>query len=152
MRLGEKLKELYEYNKNMNTEFIKKIKNEKYKNPKIDKLMSHILAAHHIWTHRILKKDDKTSVWEKYAQDYMQVVNISNHDLTLEILESFDLKYEVKYESSEGISYSNTVSDILLHVLNHSTHHRAQISTYLREANIDPVPSDYIFSKRVRKN
>ncbi len=149
MKLGEKLKELYEYNKNMNTEFIKKIKNEKHQNSKIDNLMSHVLAAHHIWIHRILKKEDITLVWEKYAQDYMQVVNNSNHDLTIEILDTFDLKYEVKYKSSEGVSYKNTVSDILLHVLNHSTHHRAQISTYLREENIEPVPSDYIFSKRI---
>lgn len=34
---------------------------------------------------------------------------------------------------------------VLMHVLNHGTHHRAHIVALLREFGIDPIPQDYIF-------
>jgi len=34
---------------------------------------------------------------------------------------------------------------VLFHVVNHGTHHRAQIVSALRQLKIDPIPQDYIF-------
>jgi uncharacterized damage-inducible protein DinB len=44
--------------------------------------------------------------------------------------------------------FSNTIKDILFHMINHSTHHRAQIAMDMRNNKLEPLPLDYIFYKR----
>jgi uncharacterized damage-inducible protein DinB len=34
---------------------------------------------------------------------------------------------------------------VLSHVVNHGTHHRAQLGTMLRHHRLEPIPQDYIF-------
>ena len=34
---------------------------------------------------------------------------------------------------------------VLMHVINHGTHHRSQITALLRVLGVDPIPQDYIF-------
>lgn len=52
------------------------------------------------------------------------------------------------YANSEGTPFETPLRDILTHVANHGTHHRAQIVLVLREAKIAPPPTDYIFYVR----
>ncbi len=40
-----------------------------------------------------------------------------------------------------------TAEQILFHVLNHETHHRAQVSMAMQQMNLDPPDFDYIFWK-----
>ncbi|NNG11293.1 MAG: damage-inducible protein DinB, partial [Arenibacter sp.] len=41
-----------------------------------------------------------------------------------------------------------TITDMLFHIINHSTHHRGQISVDLRNNAIEPPVLDYAFYKR----
>ncbi|TNF76236.1 MAG: damage-inducible protein DinB, partial [Bacteroidetes bacterium] len=52
------------------------------------------------------------------------------------------------YENTEGRSFSNTLQDILFHIVNHSTHHRGQITMDFRKNGMDPPLLDYILYKR----
>ena len=54
----------------------------------------------------------------------------------------------IHYESIEGKKFENTLHDIILHVINHSTHHRAQVSMLIRDAGVAPPPTDYIVYHR----
>jgi uncharacterized damage-inducible protein DinB len=54
----------------------------------------------------------------------------------------------IAYKNTRGESFENSVRDILFHINNHSTHHRAQIAARIREAGITPPTSDYIFYRR----
>ena len=54
----------------------------------------------------------------------------------------------VEYENSSGEHFENTLRDVLTHVVNHGTHHRAQIALILREADIAPPATDYIYYLR----
>jgi uncharacterized damage-inducible protein DinB len=54
----------------------------------------------------------------------------------------------ITYETTEGRTFSNTLQDILFHVINHSTHHRAQIAADFRANGLEPLALDYIFYKR----
>ena len=55
-----------------------------------------------------------------------------------------DLDQPIAYTNSKGISFETPLRDLLSHVVNHSTHHRAQIALVLRDANIAPPLTDYI--------
>jgi uncharacterized damage-inducible protein DinB len=55
------------------------------------------------------------------------------------------LKSLCDFKSLEGKAYSTPVSDIILHCMNHSTFHRGQLITMLRNCGADELPStDYI--------
>jgi uncharacterized damage-inducible protein DinB len=62
---------------------------------------------------------------EKEMRDYLKEIN--DKDLA----ELFEQEMKVWH--------------VLMHVMNHGTHHRAQIMTQLREFGVDPIPQDYIF-------
>ena len=55
---------------------------------------------------------------------------------------------KIIYKNSKGIEFSNTVQDVIFHVINHSTYHRAQIASDLKANGIEPINTDYIFYKR----
>lgn len=50
----------------------------------------------------------------------------------------------IKYSNSTGTVFETAVSDILLHVFNHGTYHRAQIAKEMKQHNIEPINTDYI--------
>jgi uncharacterized damage-inducible protein DinB len=59
-----------------------------------------------------------------------------------------DLNQIVKYANPEGGFFENKISDILFHLVNHSTYHRAQIAMQFRLNDIKPPVTDFIAFKR----
>ncbi|MFN8416381.1 MAG: DinB family protein [Cytophagaceae bacterium] len=111
-------------------------------------LFSHVLNAHHIWNHRILGLTPEYTVWQlQQAVDFKSMIE-KNHSTTLRILENTSLDKVLDYKISTGQPFQNTVQDILFHMINHSTYHRAQIATEFKNHGINPPISDYIFYKR----
>lgn len=57
----------------------------------------------------------------------------------------------VTYRDSKGNEYTNDLSSLLLHVANHSTHHRAQALNFLKSyGRTIPVGLDYLMYKLAR--
>ncbi|MCS3649485.1 putative damage-inducible protein DinB [Salinibacter ruber] len=52
------------------------------------------------------------------------------------------------YTNSTGTRFETPLRDCRRDVVNHGTHHRAQIALVLREADGAPPPTDYIFFVR----
>lgn len=111
-------------------------------------LFSHVLNAQHIWNHRILSEKFQLGVWEIHALNDLQKINEENFQRSLKILETDDLERKISYSNSQGKEFSNTVRDILFHIINHSTYHRAQIATDLKASGVQPLATDYIVYKR----
>jgi len=59
-----------------------------------------------------------------------------------------DLDQTITYTNSKGTPFETPLRDIIYHVVNHGTHHRAQIALLLREADIAPPATDYIYYLR----
>ena len=76
-------------------------------------------------------------------------IHYENQRNTFEIITNTD-DYEerIDYENIEGRLFTNTIQDMLFHIINHSTHHRAQILMDLRENGLEPIPLDFVFYKR----
>ncbi len=141
--------ELFDYNRAANESFIAQLNaNEKHLNEKCISLINHIINAHHIWNNRIEKKELAYGVWEIHKFTDLKLLNNSNHELSKELLADCSLERKVDYVNTKGESFSNTVRDVLFHVINHSNYHRAQIATHLKSLGIEPPKSDYIVYKR----
>ncbi len=142
-------KELFEYSNHYNQKLIALFEANQGKVPeKSVKLFNHILNAHQIWNCRIELIQAPCKVWEiRPAAEHKQL-DETNYKNSVRILDNFDLAKVIEYTNSSGQAYSNTIKDILFHVSNHSTYHRGQIASDLKQAGIEPLITDYIFYKR----
>ncbi|HMQ59821.1 MAG TPA: DinB family protein [Flavilitoribacter sp.] len=112
------------------------------------RFMSHILNAHRIWLERINGQQKLFDAWAVRPVHELRDYDAELNRATLEVLDRCDPEAAIAYKNSRGEGFENTVSEILQHVLNHSTHHRAQIAILLRQRGIAPPASDYIFYYR----
>ncbi|WP_273568905.1 DinB family protein [Maribacter halichondriae] len=112
-------------------------------------LFSHVLNAHHIWNARILGKPAEYEVWQLHDPKDWGDIHYENQRSSFEIVtDADDFEKRIDYENSEGRLFTNTLQDILFHILNHSTHHRGQMAMDFRANDIEPLKLDYVFYKR----
>ncbi|MDR9416231.1 MAG: DinB family protein [Gracilimonas sp.] len=120
------------------------------KKDKCKKLFAHLLTAQKVWVHRIKKLPLPEKIWPDLSISEMKTLLIENpaklHDLIAAKEEIID------YKNSKGEVFTNTVEEILLHIIIHGQHHRAQIAKLIREAGVDPPATDFIFFLRSLDN
>lgn len=138
--MKEFFKELFEYSHHYNQKLsILLVEHEQILPEKSMKLFSHILNAHHIWNHRIELQQPVHAVWDLQPLLECKSLDEDSYQHTLRILDAYDLNQVVKYKTSKGQPFENTIKDLLFHVVNHSTYHRAQIASDLKQAGIEPL-------------
>jgi uncharacterized damage-inducible protein DinB len=138
---------LYEYNFAMNQRLIGRIFNGNSLQKNIA-LFSHILNAQNIWNSRILNQKPSFEVFQVHQPKEFENINQELHHTSYFILNNIPLNSQISYINSQQQRFSNTVEDILIHVVNHATYHRAQIAQHMRLNNLEPVATDYISFKR----
>jgi uncharacterized damage-inducible protein DinB len=142
--------ELLEYSHFYNLELIKKFNDGDLHyvlSESSRRLMSHILNAQSGWNNRILERE-MGDVWKVWEADQLEEIESKNYKETMKILETEDLDKIVEYKTPKGERYSNSIKDILFHIVNHSTYHRGQIAKEFRQKGVDPVISDFIYYKQ----
>lgn len=112
------------------------------------KLFNHILNAHQIWNNRIDAIDKPFGVWDMHNPEDLKAIDKRNYEQSLLILDKYELSENFGYTNTKGQAFDNSIQDILFHVINHSSHHRAQIATELKQQGIEAPATDYIFYKR----
>lgn len=117
------------------------------------RLFGHLLRAERVWLGRIHALPDAALLL--WGTDTLAVCRerLEANARALEQLVadgSVDTA-PVTYTTTQGVSYTTPVSDILAHVFNHGTHHRGQIALLVREAGQTPLPLDLIFYLRLRR-
>lgn len=146
--MKEKLIDLFEYTYHFNTEMIKMISENISKvDEKTISLINHTLNAQQIWNSRIL--NEKTfEVWQMNPFENLNAINHQNFQDSIKIVNDFDLDKVIEYKNSRGTKFENTVFEMLFQAINHSTYHRGQINSQLKQVGIEPLLTDYIFYKR----
>lgn len=66
----------------------------------------------------------------------------------LERLSDEMLVESVSYRNLKGAEYTQPLSDILMHVINHGTYHRGQIARAVRQSDGEPIPTDLVIFMR----
>lgn len=146
--MKEKLVDLFEYTYHFNKEMIKIISENLEKiDEKTMSLINHTLNAQQIWNARIL--GEKTfEVWQINPFESLEGINDQNFKTSVQIVENSDLDQRINYQNSRGTKFENSIFEMLFHAVNHSTYHRGQINSLLKQNGIEPILTDYIFYKR----
>lgn len=115
----------------------------------------HILSAEHIWYERLIKKENpiwlgenincsKGELIERWTEASLSLADFT-YGITDRILEEL-----LNYKRINGEEYKQSIADILTHVFNHSTYHRGQLVTMLRQVGFKEVSStDYLLYSRL---
>lgn len=141
--------ELFDYNFYCNKKIIDQCLTAATVPSKSEELFSHILNAHHIWNARILGKPCDYEVWQKHPIKIWADIHYENQRTSFEIVTNADgFDKRIDYENSEGRLFTNTLQDMLFHIINHSTNHRGQIAVDFRTNGFEPLVFDYVFYKR----
>lgn len=146
--MKEKLIDLFEYTYHFNAEMIKVIAESRaLVDDKTISLINHILNAQQIWNARIL--GEKTfEVWQINPFESLVEINHTNFLKSIDIIRNFDPDQKIEYQNSRGTKFENTIFEMLFHAVNHSTYHRGQINSLLKQSGLTPLLTDYIFYKR----
>jgi len=108
-------------------------------------LLSHIANAQSIWTSRIMDIAPVVSVWQLHDLETCKSMLLQSGDSLKEIVENGASPDRIiTYKTMAGDPFETALTDILLHVFNHGTYHRAQIAKDLKNNGIQPVNTDYI--------
>lgn len=142
---------LYRYNAWSNDRVINCLVRQKVSHVKILSLMGHIVAAQFLWLHRIKGLPPPSiKLWDNYQLDNLVKLTADANKRWLEFVENTDdFNRELTYKNYTGDPYTNNVESIMIHLVNHSTYHRAQIALLLRENGLEPVNTDFITYDRV---
>src|ERR1700733_4280096 len=147
--------ELAEYNiwaNKMVSSWIDKISDEQWKQPVINSFNSiyetvlHVAGSEKIWFQRFSKytnfelltktfngsKTELIKVWEDTSQDLKNFIIGFDEKCITEIL---------NFKNSIGIEYSLAWYQMFGHVFNHSTYHRGQMVTMLRQVGFTEISS-----------
>ena len=146
---------LLKYNDWATRESAKSLKGLEKKEEGLTELLSHIVSAQKAWLNRILQRDVYVDPWKKHTVEESISLSTSQTSEWINLLESLgenDLDKRVEYTNPKGEKYVNTIKDIIVHLINHSTYHRAQIAQKVKATGGKPAVTDYIAYQRELQN
>lgn len=112
-------------------------------------LFSHILNTHHRWNAKLTDKKAEYELHQIHEIKDWGDIHYENQRSSFEITTNADdFEKRIDYDNADGRLFTNTVQDILFHIINHSTHHRGQMAMDFRQNGIEPLQLDYVFYKR----
>lgn len=140
--------ELFEYNHHCNQKLIEVVnENQMIVSGQTIRLLNHTLNVHQVWNFKCYPGQLSYGPWQIHPIQNLHTIDRINFEQSMQVLDQFNLNDVIHYTTSKGQPFDNTVCDILFHVINHSTYHRAQIATEFRQSGMEPVITDYIYYK-----
>jgi uncharacterized damage-inducible protein DinB len=142
---------LFQHNAWANLETLESLKKSENPPSRPLKVMAHIIGAEDLWLVRLRKTGEKVVVWPEITvnQCEKRLKELSGKwTQYLNDLNSDKLINQISYTNSKGEPWTNTIEDILLHVVMHSSYHRGQIAIDLRTFGLVPAYTDFIHSVR----
>jgi uncharacterized damage-inducible protein DinB len=116
---------------------------------KATQLMAHILASQRVWLSRCQKLPAPTHpLWPDWKAEQLEERITQNHKdwiTYLNNLSADQFDAYISYATLKGDPHDDRLSDALTHVINHGTHHRAQVGQQLKLTGVEQLPvTDYI--------
>lgn len=140
------LKKLFSYDRWANSEYLRALTANQHGDRPV-RLLSHVVAAQMLWMDRIKRRSARAPVWPEW--DISECQNNLEHSAQewkpyVDQLSPDEARTTIAYKNSKGEAWESTVEDILIHVSNHGTYHRAQIAALIRANGTTPPYTDYI--------
>lgn len=112
------------------------------------KTLAHVFAADRIWLARVQGESPTTFLAPEdcqpgvLAQEWPRIQQLWK-DLLAPLTDQ-NVQAKIAYRDIKGNPYQQALWQIILHVVNHGTHHRGQVSGFLRTMGHTPPPLDLI--------
>jgi uncharacterized damage-inducible protein DinB len=119
--------------------------------PDAVKLLSHIVSSQQVWLDRIIGEQSGITPWDNFTVEECLVKSVDFTSEWINLLEGKRDNYldkRIEYKYTKGERFENSIKDIITHLINHSTYHRAQIAQIVKRANGAPAITDYILYQR----
>lgn len=142
---------LYQYNVWSTKRVLDCLQRQQIKDEKVLSLMGHIVAAQFLWLHRIKGLPPaQVKLWGEYTLPQLLTMAEEAGKLWLDFIESTEnFNRDLEYINYVGEPYITNVEMIMIHLVNHSSYHRAQIALLLRQKGFEPINTDFITYDRV---
>jgi len=115
------------------------------------RLLAHIVAAERLWLGRLQEDRKAVVVWPDLTLDECaaQLAELPRlwQDQSRGLTPA-RLAQPIAYTNTKGEQWTNTVGEILTHVVLHSAYHRGQIASDLRAVSLPPAYTDFIHGIR----
>ena len=164
MTRTEEIQDLYAFNRWANTrmrealsrlpadEFSRDLKNSF---PSIRDTVLHVMSSEWIWLSRWngVSPTGAPPEWATYdlAQITDEWMSIEEAQKTFaDQLDDAGLDRIVSYRNLKGESYTNALWQLMRHMVNHSTYHRGQVTTMLRQLVRETVSTDLVLWYRTK--
>jgi uncharacterized damage-inducible protein DinB len=123
--------------------------------PSILGTLGHIIATEWIWLRRWLgDSPTATPAWvtgSSLSELRARLAEVeSERDRLLGQLADADLDRIVEYRRMSGEAHADRLADLVRHAVNHSTYHRGQLVTQLRQIGVHPPGTDFVTWVRSR--
>lgn len=117
--------------------------------PSIRDTLTHVLTAEWLWLERWKGTSPTTLLAPETFPDVAALRRRwseveSDQRAFIDTLTEETLAADVSYVSTGGESWTHQLGKLMQHVANHSTYHRGQITTMLRQLGAEPAPTDYL--------
>lgn len=117
--------------------------------PTIRDTLAHIAMAEWVWLRRWSGESPAgPPQWAHEASLETIETNLlaigRERNVLLTTLAEEDLQRELSYRTMSGDSFATPLGDLMVHVTNHSSYHRGQLTTMLRQVGASPPATDLI--------
>lgn len=119
--------------------------------------MLHIVWAHHLWLLRWMGLPNDASVDRSgrvadlpgLRSYWTEVASETEAFLASRLTDAF-LLGTFPMKTTKGESFTHSYGEAMLHLVNHSSYHRGQVASLIRQAGLVPPATDYIAFARER--
>ncbi len=151
MNVADYLRRQFAYDAWANQEVLKAIRTAGDENSRSLQLISHILAAERVWLERLKQQPQSVPVWPEpnlaQCEEEASVLGELWFQF-LDLITAGDVAQTISYKNSKGELWTNTIVDVLSHVVMHSAYHRGQIASHMRASGQTPAYTDFIHGIR----
>lgn len=155
----EEIRELYEYNRwanhgvldaasSLTAEQLTEDLRSSF--PSVRDTLVHILGAEWVWLSRWrgISPSGLPDSWDLWTFEALRArwseVERDQWAFVSELREE-DVRRIIAYRNTKGEALAGPLGQMLRHVVNHSTYHRGQVTTMLRQLGAKPCATDYLY-------
>ncbi|MEX1189770.1 MAG: DinB family protein [Bacteroidia bacterium] len=112
-------------------------------------IMSHILGAKQVWYNRAQEIPSTKDLFKKENKENLVKCNESLHQLWSGLIHRNEPNgMIIKYTNFAGEEFSNSLAELITHMVNHGSYHRGQVARITRESGHPPLATDFIIFSR----
>jgi uncharacterized damage-inducible protein DinB len=154
------VRELYAYNRWANEKILnaaEQLSDEQFLRPmgssftSVRDTLVHIVGAEWIWLERWNGRSPRGGLLKVEELPDLKAIRARLKQVEdecerfLQQMGEDDLKKSISYVNMKGETWTYTMWQMLAHVANHSTYHRGQAATLLRQLGVKPPMTDFLF-------